>query len=224
MLTKARGYPGGSRVVRGLRRAAGPLAIAVLLSCQPPAAPQPTTGPVNTDGIVVTRDDPTFPPSCRPLAVGERVVAFLTAFNLGDRSALRGYFGSRFQWYSMTQGDPRGDGDQFTAYDVPGALKYLVARHAERERLTLRVLDVGYELARDLANVSYVLERVARDISVGSEGFRSVIGKGAISCLDATIVVWSMAMEKEGTQVALGGICPLPIPGPRVIAVCARES
>ncbi len=60
------------------------------------------------------------------------VEAFLDAFNRGDQAALAQFFGPRFKWWSATHPDE----PHSVAYRPDAALRYLVRRHGDRERLT----------------------------------------------------------------------------------------
>lgn len=171
---------------------------------------------IETQRVVVTRDSDSAPASCRPSAVGDLVVGFLQTVNAGTDPTAS--FASSFQWYSMTEGDPRRDGRHFVAYDLTKLSKYFDKRVAQNESMKLLELSVQYDRARDLGHIQYVIERRADDTS----DFGTIAtGKGAIACAEGKIELLSMGMAKD-IMVGIGPLCPEPQqPEPNAAVVCA---
>lgn len=158
----------------------------------------PTGGPSTSRATASAND--TLPPGCETRQGLVRVVAgFLEAFNRGDQDALARSFpvqaaggvsngrSDQFQWYSVTEGDPRAGGHNVTLRSRADLLAYFVQRHEQHERLEIRSLQVNGTSGRNSVDFQYTLTRVADDLPE-----RPVDGKGAINCDNQTIFVWSM--------------------------------
>lgn len=171
----------------------------------PAVAASPTAAPIATDP---SHQATQTPPGCKREEVTRLVERFLDAFNRGDQEQLARFFGPRFEWYSV------GDGKRHSlAYNPNGGLRvggfpaglevtvghqdlllpYFAQRHAEGERLRLRELSSNYEGVRDIAHITYTLDRTADDLAPApGAAARETTGKGAIDCRDQTLMVWSM--------------------------------
>ena len=114
-------------------------------------------------------------------------------------------FSSSFQWYSVTEGNPRAGGRHFVAYDLDKLSRYFDERAAQNESMKLLELSVKYERARGIGHIQYVIERHADDTSA----FGTVAhGKGAISCDEGKIELMSVGMNRVAK--AQLGLCPEP--------------
>lgn len=189
----------------------------VVSSCSTAEPPAPNGSDVEEpQEVLVTGDSGDAPASCRPSAVGELMVRFLHAVNTAsaDPSA---FFASSFQWYSMTEGNPRKNGRHFVAFDLPKLSKYFEDRSAQNESMKLLELSVQYEPGRDLGHIQYVIERRADDIqNVGPVA----TGKGAVACAEGKIELLSMAMAKD-IGAGVGPLCPeSEEPPPDAARVC----
>ena len=197
------------------------LAEAVSASGVVRSQPDPTvseTKPPITQEIKVTRDTDLGPEACRPRQVGETVVNHFQAINQGDPEEAMSHVDPEGGWYSVTEGNPRRDGRHFVTSDSDELLGYLTDRVAVNERVYLREIDVGYDDARNLGHVSYVLVRTADDLDVYGDIAQ---GKGAIECDTGKIRVWSMAQAK-GIMRGMLGVCPGEPDPPEIALVCAR--
>jgi hypothetical protein len=100
--------------------------------------------------VIVTRDNGDLPPDCGPRAVAAILLRFVDSWNYGDQAELAqliaarsGIRGEGFQWYSVTEGDPRNGGRYFVTYRPEGVLEYAAERHVHGERLRIMAVDVG---------------------------------------------------------------------------------
>lgn len=186
-------------------------AVPVALAASP-ATPMSTPLPVAATG------GPAAPAGCTREGAAHLIEGFFAAFNAGDQAQLGRFFGGRFHWYSVTEGDLEHGGRHFVAYHPrsglllgpfpPGSrvtvgqhellLPYFAERHAHGERLQLRAVDGHADTARGLFHFVYTITREADDLpsDLGGPDHRAS-GKGAIDCLDQTIMVWSMAMTDD---------------------------
>jgi hypothetical protein len=199
------------------------LACAVLGGCAadeddprdaPSGEPQAAAARAVSD-VLVTRDDPSLPPACRPRALALRIGDFLDAVSRGDSAAAR-YMAPSGGWYSVTEGRAR----HFVAYDRAKLAPYFARRHEHGERMRLLELAVGF--ANGLGHIEFRVERRADDLrELGVVG-TVAHGKGAVNCSTRQIVVWSMGMPIR--QVPDFVICRRP-PAARddVVVACARR-
>ncbi len=121
------------------------------------------------------------------------VIRFVNGFNRGDARTLNKVWGSKdwFKWYSVSN-DPgkRIEGESMRRDTL---LSYFAARHAQRERLTLRTLQIGaYSIGN--RDFTYSLWRNADDLPDGPVVYD---GKGASSCVVGRLIVWSMGVSNE---------------------------
>ena len=121
----------------------------------------------------------TFADPCQSESVlRAEIEAFLADYNAGRAGLADRFFatGADFQWYSETPvrlGAP--------AYDRPTLEQYLLQRHAEGDHLTLVSLQVNSKRG-DIGNFGFVLRRGDQDLQ----------SKGAIDCVTAKFIVWSI--------------------------------
>jgi len=194
--------------LRGFSAAA---VIALIASACSPATRTPDArssggdvGPIGTQAFVVTRDSGEGPASCRPPAVGELMVSFLHDVNTGADPTSR--FASSFQWYSMTEGNPRDGGRHFVTYKRTELDDYFDGRATHDESMKLIELSLNYETDRNISHIQYVIQRSADDTaSFGT----MVTGKGAIACDEGKIELLSMGMAKD-IMDGIGPFCPAP--------------
>jgi hypothetical protein len=161
--------------------------------------------------VIVTRDNGDLPPDCGPRAVAAILLRFVDSWNYGDQAELAqliaarsGIRGEGFQWYSVTEGDPRNGGRYFVTYRPEGVLEYAAERHVHGERLRIMAVDVGGG-----GNLGFSLARQADDPEPGLETFAQ--GKGVVDCDTGRIRVWSMGLDPNSSLPALPlGPCPEP--------------
>jgi hypothetical protein len=166
--------------------------------------------------VVVTRDDRTLPPGCRPAEVARLVSSFFSAFNRGGQRQLASFFGPVFPWYSVNENEAARS---FMASNRDDLLKYFAQRHAHYERLRLLKIRVGASNAPGNRDIVFLLTRQADDLQPVGDGPELLAdGKGSIDCEKRTIFVWVMGMG--------GGFgeCPDPPAGTPATAIvaCAR--
>jgi hypothetical protein len=182
--------------------------------------------------VLVTHDDRTLPPGCRPWNVAALVTTFLDGINRGNQKQvaelfeisdrpdpLSGTLG--WSWYSFNQG-VSGATDEFVAYDEAKILSYLAARHERHERMGLLTIDVGrrFGSGRYVVFAAHVT-RGADDLGSGRRVHRFANVKGVIDCERPEINRWVMASESRPGP----GECPTVPgwkPGDAAIA-CARK-
>jgi hypothetical protein len=174
--------------------------------------------------IVVTRGGEGFPSSCTPAAVADVILRFTIAITEGDDTSLQALLAPKpaFKWYSVTEGRRN-----FVAYDQQDLLLYLEMRHQHAERIVPLMLDVAFDRAGSLAEISLVLRRFADDLEPRLGGREHIAeGKAAIDCLGQQVVVWSIGMDRVpfGKKVKVNWPCTRPSgwnPDTQLIA-CAR--
>jgi hypothetical protein len=219
--------------------ASATILLGVACSGSPTRMPRATTrntgSPIGR--VLVTRHDPTLPPSCRPIAVAKLISSFFEALESPGEVAIDRYFAPipKFRWYSVTEGrgrddtwkpiptydrselflGPGGRGRHFVTYDRASLGKYLVDRQAQRERMELRTLQLRWQLGppHPEAAIVYVLERAADDLEAIGVADGLAFGKGAIDCESGKIFVWSMGMEEPPASQAAEvrkTLCPAP--------------
>lgn len=205
--------------------------------------PERTTG---TPGILVTGEDPTLPEACRPRRVAALVLAFVDAFNRGDRAELSQLFfvsegpappdfasssSYPWSWFSVSEVGPGGRVEHsFTTFNQGEMLRYLEERHRRGERLRLLKVSLthtGMLGEEDNIGLIFALNRYARDLAPGLGGpSRVAFGQGAVSCREQRIFQWSLEMsaaERRTGREAAAWICEEPSgwrPGQTVVA-CA---
>lgn len=192
----------------------------VTLAACSPAAPAPDVDGDEMEGqaFEVTRDSERGPSPCRPQAVGELMVGFLQKVNAGTDPT--GSFSSSFQWYSMTEGNPRNGGRHFVTHERDELDDYFERRADHDETMKLIELSVGYDEGRDISHIAYVIERTADDTARFGT---MVTGKGAIACGEGKIELLSMGMARD-IMDGVGSYCPAPEnPDVDVAVICTRD-
>lgn len=173
--------------------------------------------------IVVTRDGSQRPAGCGPREAAGLLLELLGAANVGDQERLARFFGPGFQWYTVTEGDPKNGGRHVLASTRSDALTYLAERRRSGEEQRLMVVDVGP--GGRGAGVGFVLRRRAADLTpAGSEHVAH--GKAEIDCALGTIDIWSMSSLPASAEALNGtGQCPPPAGGrsPSAVIACTRE-
>jgi hypothetical protein len=195
------------------------LACAALAGCaanaeEPRDAPPRVVEAPAAPAVVVTRDDRSLPPACRPRALALRLSDFLDAVSSGDPRAAR-FVSSTGGLYSVSEGRVR----HFVTYDRPELTAYFARRHAHGERMRLLELAVGF--ANGLGQIEFRVDRRADDLRrLGVVG-TVAHGKGAVNCSTREIVVWSMGMATRPEPRFV--ICGRPRPALDGIVACARR-
>lgn len=181
------------------------VALLVLAGCTATSpAPDADGDEMETQAFEVTRDSDSGPRACQPQAVGELMVGFLQKVNAGSDPTSS--FASSFQWYSMTEGDPRNGGRHFVTYKRDELSDYFKARARHDESMRLIELSLNYEDERNISHIQYVIERTADDTA----RFGTMVsGKGAVACGEGKIELLSMGMAKD-IMDGMGPLCPKP--------------
>ena len=80
-------------------------------------------------------------------------------------------------------------------------------------------LTVKYERQRDLAHITYLIERTADDTARFG---KMAVGKGAVACSEGKIELLSMGMDKGFPPPGSDRSCPEPrSPQPDSAVICA---
>ena len=113
----------------------------------------------------------------------------MTALNTGDLASVDQLVakGTAFKWYSVSGAPGRRVGA--AAVKRATLLRYLRARHRQKERLDIRSLRFQGPKGGRVGNFNFVVIRTALDY-----GPKTIIGKGAVDCRRARpkVVVWSL--------------------------------
>ncbi|MGH3144375.1 MAG: hypothetical protein ACRDTR_01075 [Rubrobacter sp.] len=202
-----------------------------------PPAQEPTE-------VIVTSDDASLPEGCHPGQVAELVVAFVDAFNSGDRERLsRIFFVSEgpsppdfsesdfepWSWYTVSKVGASGKIDSgFVTYDQGELLRYFARRHNRGEQLRLLKVSLtqrGLLGSENNVGFVYVLTRRASDLEPGLGGPAGIAsGEGAVNCPNRRIFAWRMDMRKDDQRTerdAAAWLCADPPgwkPGEAVVA------
>ena len=194
--------------------------------------------------VIVTSNDASLPDGCHPRQVAELVVAFVDAFNSGDRARLsRIFFVSEgpsppdfserdyepWSWYTVSRIGAGGKIESgFVTYDQGELLRYFAKRHGKGERLRLlkvSLTQTGLLGKADNVGFVYVLTREAEDLEAGLGGpARIASGEGAVNCKNRRIFAWRMDMRIEDFRTqreAAAWLCADPPgwkPGEAVVA------
>lgn len=171
-------------MIRGLRVRLGRLRgwtalCLVVLALGGWAAPA-SGGGVGTDG-------------CNPSTIAATVRDFLTAYRSGsvDVDALFAEL-PVFRWYSVGR-SPRVAYANVAREDLA---EYFAERHDIRERFILKRIDVG-TITELYGNFGMRLARRARAL----QGAERWTGKGAVSCTDGRIAVWSVGISQGANRI-----------------------
>lgn len=156
--------------------------------------PAPTASPA------VREDPPAAPASCRPRAVADVVLAFLSAANSGTVDPAQFFdFDAGPGWYTV--GTRRGAG-RVAAYDLDALRDYLAARHRRHERI--RLVELRVDPGGRQGHIEFRLTREADDL--GARRPIAVEGKGAFDCASRRLIAWSMS-DVDADEMT-GPLCP----------------
>ena len=127
--------------------------------------------------------------ACTPSQTRALISRFVTAFNRGNVGTLNQLWDAKdwFKWYSV--GNAPRMRTNAEAYNRSRLIPYFAARHQAHERWVLTSTKInGYSVG--YRNFEYLLTRSADDLPGGP---RRYVGKGATSCFNGKLAVWSMA-------------------------------
>jgi hypothetical protein len=126
--------------------------------------------------------------ACGPPHARAAFTTFVDAFNRGDLPRLDTLFAKwpEFAWYSSGEPGLRTNSSAITRSTL---LPYFRSRHIQHDRLRVTWFRFN-STARAMANFSFGLRRAADDYDNGKP--IDIIGKGALRCIDGTIVVLSL--------------------------------
>ena len=189
-------HHGWSRCTQKVKRVRIWVTFLVIAGCSTDTSlGQRALDPPEKQRIAVTGDSDSAPRICEPEAVGELMVSFLHDVNRGEDPTQ--WFASGFEWYSMTEGNPRGDGRHFVTYQREELEEYFRRRAAHSESMKLLGMTVQYDEGRNISHLTYWIERTADDTT----DFGNIAtGKGAVDCEEGKILLLSMGMAKDITQ------------------------
>lgn len=181
--------------------ASGCLFLAVLASCSFPATevrrgrpPTPTTSTASS--------------SCDQLAASQRIADLFEDVSEGRLSGIEQHFADddMFQWYSVTEGNPRKGGRHRAIYSVNDLEDYFRGRYRHQEQLALLKLRTYQDSAGSLIHFSMLLKRSADDLAPTGVTTNVATGKGAIECPSTRIVAMSIGMGDDSSRDI--DICP----------------
>lgn len=183
------------------------------------ATPSFPRGQGMPDGqVVVSRDLVGAPSDCTPQALGQLIVSFLNAVDEGTVNTSLDAFVAPvqdFKWYS--------DGSSSTprlneaSQDRSTLAHYFADRHRLGEAAQLLQLAVAVREANDIADIQFILRRVASDLPVAKPYSH---GKGAVDCTSGQIIVWSLG---EPSPTVGDAICPASDPASGKPIACGSE-
>lgn len=142
-----------------------------------------------------------FPSACGPRDIVGVVNRFIDAYNTGDVDALEHVFVAQFRWFTDgvaagTRVDPATYFETSTRDELAA---YITSRHAQNERLRLLQISVAGPSWHGGMDITFTLAREADDLPTTSDiPVRIAQGKGAVSCPEKQIFVWSMATGQLG--------------------------
>lgn len=142
--------------------------------------------------------------SCTSLAAAQSITALFNDVSRGAVSDIESHFadGAAFQWYSVTEGNPRKGGRNRAIYSIEDLEKYFRGRYEQREHLEL--VQLRTERAGSLIHFSMVVRRTADDLADLGISTDTATGKGALQCTSTRIVAMSIGMGAKGNPT----ICP----------------
>jgi hypothetical protein len=184
------------------------LLVLIIVSAACSSAGDDTQPPPSADiddrasGTDRSRADPGVPDTCTPEGAGDLVLGLFDAVSLGEVDVDRFFAADAdgFGWLSI-EGPGSGPGD---AEDRSLLAPYFESRISAGETMRLIEMDVSYEPARDLGNLSLLVTRTADDIPPDEQLFA---GKGAIRCASGRLVVLAMGPSEE-MQGPCSGVVP----------------
>lgn len=186
------------------------------------------------DPIVVTRSAANLPTACRPGAAARQLQRLFDAWTRGDSRRFIAAFsvstprlGEPFRWLSIY------DGVIDSTATTKRALTALLARrHAQKDAIRLRRVDIVVDRGRGVAAMGVVATRTAEDLPKNLGGTAGIIeGKAELSCRTRTVHVMSLSMEPAAGRyphplTGRGSPCPTPkgwnpVSGP--VVACIRR-
>lgn len=201
----------------GTKTATGIMALTLCL-ISVPSGPSAAEQRVVKTPVVVTRSSSDLSAMCAPAAVAETAASFFVAVSEGafdDAAALLAPARSDgsdapFERYVFNIA-PR-----FSTTDRSAVPEFLVARHAQGERIALRSAAVSRGRTDDTAFAAILIDRDAADV-----GHQSLLGKVGVNCSERSIsalVVESVLRTPDAPQV-----CPVPRPNTEAIIACSTR-
>lgn len=157
------------------------------------AAPEPD--------IVFVGDVGSFPTGCGPQEIVEFINRFIGAYNSGDVDGLDQFFDAHFNWYTdgVAEGQSVDPATYFETSSRDELAEYISLRHAQDERLRLLEISVAGPGWHDGMDITFTLAREADDLPTTPERpIRVARGKGAVTCPEKRIFVWSMGTQQFG--------------------------
>lgn len=143
------------------------------------------------EGIAVFASSSQRDTDCSTRRMAQALADFVGRVNSGDLEGLQSAFDPDMKWLSVSQ-DARGMGSEsFGGRDGATAANYLADRHRMGERWTLDRLVIKERATWfDGRDITFKGTRSAQDLGTAPRKFQ---GKGAVSCPDGKIIVWSMS-------------------------------
>ena len=153
----------------------------------PPATPTAADTPVRT----VRLPSPCTYNGVRLQVVRKRLMTFVQALQQGDGEQASRMFPDDFEWFSLTGSPAEDHPDHFVLGDRQAVSRF-VGSHDEFAFL-LDAVEVDERPQHGHIDVRYTGRWITPDLPLE--------GKGAIECRTGKILVWSMAVRKEPSEV-----------------------
>lgn len=177
-------------------------AIIILAGCELAQDLSPATKLALPDPeVVFVGEIGSFPIDCSPQEIVEFVNRYIDTYNAGDVDELDQFFGETFTWYTdgVAEGIRVDPATYFETSSRDELAEYISLRHAQGERLRLLEISVAGPSWHRGMDITFTLAREADDLpTTANRPIRVARGKGAVTCPEKSIVVWSMGTQQLG--------------------------
>lgn len=166
------------------------LTLALVLSGSSPLSRWLGRPTFTVEGIAVFASSSQRNTDCSARKIAQALADFVGRVN-SSNEGLQSAFDSDMRWLSVSR-DSRGMGSgSFVGRDGATVANYLADRHRMGERWTLDQLVIKERATWfDGRDITFKGTRSAQDLGTEPRKFQ---GKGAVSCPDGKIIVWSMS-------------------------------
>ena len=177
-------------------------AIMIIAGCTLAQNPSPARKSMTLDQeIIFVGDVGSFPAGCEPREIVEFVNRFIETYNSGDVAELDQFFAANFTWYTdgVAEGIKVDPATYFETSSRSELAEYISLRHVQGERLRLLEISVAGPGWHDGMDITFTLAREADDLpTTANRLIRVARGKGAVTCSEKRIFVWSMGTQQLG--------------------------
>jgi hypothetical protein len=142
------------------------------------------------------------PLACQASSVGRLLVRIARAITSGQTAVLDRSFARapQFRWYSDASSSTKRL--EANSQNRATLLRYFADRRRHGERMRFLQIRSSVAPTGEIANVSWIIERRARDLPTH---LPFTVGKAAVSCMTAQVVVWSLGDPRLTSGAS---ICP----------------